>query len=341
MRLLALILIALTAGMLAACDPPRRPPVAFDPDREVPISIALSALIADPERYDGQYVSTQGVIATGFYDWHLYLSHEDYDGFVNLNGAALDVYAAFEGPAPALERMEGEAVLLTGVFYDGVSGHLGMERGLIVVEAVQELHSRQQLNPYYERPIIRFPLPWLLFIGFLAVAVALAVLSRPVPERRRAWAFTTGLACLLSIFSIVEANEASFILQYGWRLTLLDLAVIGLTVVLAVAGAWLMWAFWRQRRVTLMLAMMAIQLLGPLVREFRRLETWPSQLVYPFRPEAALGRWERRDWPSASPPPVSTRSEMGEPELPSRTQETAATGQPASSTLEPSPPAPQ
>lgn len=319
MRFLALIVVAVLSGLLAGCE--ERPRPVYSPEHPVPITVPLSAVIADPERYDGELIRTDGVLATGAYDWQLYVTRQDYEGFMSLNGVALDVYGQGSDLDPAFERLEGSAVSIVGVFSDGVSGHMSLDRGLLVVKSVREIPSRRQLTMLHELTVPWEGVPWLwimaVLIGSTAAAWSLrGRLWRGVLERRA----TLALAVAMSLFTVTEVKLAIDVLPSGLPDPPEAMPIYAFILAAGVIGLVLMWRSWRRSSAALMVAMMALQLAGPIVRELLRTDTWPSQLVFPFAPDVARGDWERPDWPPDPMPEAMPRSEMGEPELPPRTQ---------------------
>ena len=65
-----------------------------------------------------------------------------------------------------------------------------------------------------------------------------------------------------------------------------------------------------------MLLMVGLQLAVPIARELYRIDTWASQLRYPFYVQTTDVEWRRARWPVESVPEFVDREEVGETPLP-------------------------
>lgn len=106
------------------------------------------------------------------------------------------------------------------------------------------------------------------------------------------------------------------------------------TAVGGVLGLIGMWLSWRADRRGLVLWFVALQLLFPVVREVRRIDTWEGQLRYPFVAGYVTRYWESPTWPPDLDGWVRDYEDLNLPPPAYREE-------PAPSTLEPSPGAPQ
>lgn len=316
MRGLIILLLSLSAVLTGCAEEAdrRRDPVGGP----YPTRVSLSAIIANPERFDGQYIATEGVVATAYYDWHIYFDREDYDAYRTLNGAALNLFERGEPyDEETLRRLEGRSVHIDGVFYDGVSGHMGDQRGLIVVRSITEAPVRRQLDWMYEFSPGFWPIPWLYLMAALSgLALAVAVVSRLRPDvDRRQTALSRALVFAVSVFTAAEVWAAAHLLVesfYPARWVI----YAGFAVAGGVVGLVLMWLFYRWKRTSLMLLMVGLQLAAPIARELYRIDTWASQLRYPFYVQTTDVEWRRAQWPAEDPPERTAREEMGETPLP-------------------------
>lgn len=316
MRGLIILLLSLSAVLTGCADESdrRRDPV----EGPYPTVVSLSAVVANPERFDGQYIATEGVVATSYYDWHIFFDREDYDAYRTLNGASLSLFDTVEPhDERTLRRLEGRSVYLDGVFYDGVSGHMGMQRGLIVVRSITEAPVRRELDGMYEFSPVPWPLPWLYIIAALtglALAVAIARRLRSGGGRTQT-VLSRALAFAISAFTVVEVWAAAHLLLESFYLERWVIYA-GLALASGVVGLVLMWVFYRRRLAVLMLLMVGLQLAAPIAREVYRIDTWESQLRYPFYAQTSHLDWRRAQWPAARAPELTPREELGEAPLP-------------------------
>lgn len=339
MRFLALILVALTTGMIAACQPPplQYPEHSPGPHAE---SVPLVMLMTRPEIYDGRYVVTEGVVSTQYHEWAIFVSQEDFDQYHVLNGVSLAMEA--DPNDRALKALNGRHARVAGVFSEGISGHLGGSLGLLAVESIHSSPTRQQLT--YWRLIEIGPLygtPWLILLGLLVAFTAAMILitrlepgrsARPGPIRAGLW----GLLVCASLLIGWEVYLASRLLpEVLFPEAPREFLVVTLgTALFGAVGLAGMWLAWRAERQGWVLAFVALQLLFPVAREVRRTDTWEGQLRYPFHPEHVTRSWESPTWPLDPMPQAFPYEEMPLPQP-------AYRGDTASSALEPSAPAPQ
>ncbi|WP_296819338.1 hypothetical protein [Brevundimonas sp.] len=307
------VLLLLLCWLCTGCAqerPWREPPGPPDPER-----VSLAAIQANPAAFHGQFVETQGVIATEYHDRQLFMSREDYDGYMDLNGPSLAIDAPPDDPE--LRPFEGEAVEVTGIFFDGASGHLGGQRGLIVVKSIRELPSRSQLDFFRQRYIPPFLAPWLVLIGVAALAVGLLATRllavrnvHPSGGFRRALFF---VGVMITGIALVECWAVSGLLDLGFRppmpLLVSALGTFGLGMA-GVLGLW--WTLWRGRYV-FCLSFMALALATPIAREVSRFDTWRYQVVYPFSPQGWDVTWEADTWPPDPMPEPLDLEEAGYP----------------------------
>jgi hypothetical protein len=104
------LLCALLAATLASCTLSQESP------EPIVCYCSMVSLLADPERYDGKRVPTEGVATIGFEASAIYLSKEDARHHVLSNGIGI---ALPEDPTPRndFRHLEGKYVLGEGRFH--------------------------------------------------------------------------------------------------------------------------------------------------------------------------------------------------------------------------------
>ena len=94
--------------------------------------VSLINLIATPEKYDGKSVRVVGVGNINFESNGLYLSEEDYKKCVTKNAVWLDIDEKKLSAAYAdLKQLNGNHILIEGVFNCGKTGHFGRYSGAV------------------------------------------------------------------------------------------------------------------------------------------------------------------------------------------------------------------
>jgi hypothetical protein len=96
---------------------------------------SLTQLVVRPEWYDGEPISTNGVLGHDFEEHALYSSREDYDR-LNASGA---VWLSYSVPCDQCPALVGKWVSVRGTFRASGSGHMGLFGGEIVDAKVGEL----------------------------------------------------------------------------------------------------------------------------------------------------------------------------------------------------------
>ena len=107
-----------------------------------PERVSLVRLIAEPERYDGKRVATQGFFVFAYEHEALYISREDAFFGLHYNGLVLDgsVHSseAKEGPRATVKKCHLQYLTLEGTFHKLGRGHLnayyaGALKDLVIV----------------------------------------------------------------------------------------------------------------------------------------------------------------------------------------------------------------
>lgn len=261
----------------------------------------LSAILADPGRYHGKTIRTSGYLILEYEGDTLWFSKTDSDQFISENRLWID------GPeweeAKARRRLNGQYVTIEGVFRADSKGHLGASNGTIVAKEIDAQRSRRKLSLLYDGPVYLVTAPWPPIIaGLLLLAGIFAVGRRRRPTATGgitspgAW---IALAGVMTVFSAVRVRgsgeQAYWALQAGmyeiWTWFSFAEAVVGL---FAAIGMW--WALKSGRR-TVLLIFVLLQLAVPAARELARVDTWRSQMTYPFVPAPLDRHWEHPGWP--------------------------------------------
>lgn len=312
------VTMILAAVALAACVAERPDPPRWDDDARAEF-VPLVMLMTRPEVYDGRSIITQGVISTGYHDRALFVSREDYDAYRVLNGVSVAMDAAPDDPD--LRALEGRSVTVVGVFSEGISGHLGGSRGLIVARAISSDPTHQQLT--FWRLIGVAPaqgMPWLMILALVSAATvamaALQAVSSPFSAQpalsRIAWWGLLGGATLVVGWEVYLAFQ--FIPQIADLQIPLEFSVLTFGTAasggIGLIGTWLAW---RAGHRGLAVAFVALGLLFPVVRELRRTETWEAQLRYPFEPGHVTRTWASPTWPPDPMPHAGSHEDMNEP----------------------------
>ena len=96
-----------------------------------PRDVSLVELIANPMKYDGQYVRVCGFYSYEFEGCALYLHREDYEHALYKNGIWVGTGDIRNVPAAQYQYCDMKYVLIQGVFDAHDHGHLGMWSGQI------------------------------------------------------------------------------------------------------------------------------------------------------------------------------------------------------------------
>ena len=296
--LILLSLIALAASPAGAqSENPR--------DDRVP----LVALLANPALYDGRYVETFGYLNLELEGDALYVGKDDFDAYATQNAIW------FDGPkrdVRARRVLDRHYVEASGVFH---AVRRGSWYGVLTADEVQIAPSRRQLSYLYELNLSPIPLPWPPILGLLLLATALiygghlihrittresrprqrdrahAILGQPAP-----WLF---LVLIMSLFSMLRVIGAAQIVRGAPYLDRSDIwFVFSVAECLAgVCGLVAMWTAHMTRRRALCALAIVLQLVVPGARELMRMDTWQSQMTYPFRTHAKSEGWSRHPAP--------------------------------------------
>lgn len=100
---------------------------------EQPKATSLVALIAHPAAFDGRVVSTIGIMSIDSEGATLFLSRDDFDAYIAINGVSLSLTRTQR----QRRELHGHYVALRGTFRAGMSGHFGNQSGRI--ESIQDL----------------------------------------------------------------------------------------------------------------------------------------------------------------------------------------------------------
>ena len=271
--------------------------------------VPLVALLANPALYDGRHVETFGYLNLELEGDALYVSKNDFEAFATQNAIW------FDGP-----KQDVRARRLLGRHYVEASGVFRAVRrgswfGMLTVDDVQVAPSRRQLSYLYDLNLSPIPLPWPPVLGLLLLATALvygghlirqiakrespprprepahAILGQPVP-----WLL---LVLVISLLTTLRVMGAAQVVQGTPGLDRSDIWFI-FSVAECLAGACglaAMWAAHMTRRRTLCALAIVLQLVVPGARELMRMDTWESQVTYPFRAHAQSESWSRRPAP--------------------------------------------
>ncbi|MBX3476220.1 MAG: hypothetical protein KF910_01295 [Brevundimonas sp.] len=289
------LLIILSLMQISAAIPPWSE--SFASSNRTP----LSAIVADPSRFHGKHITTSGYLVLEFEGDSLWVGKTDAEQFFPENGVSI------EGPerrdSAARRRLDGRYVVVSGVFRADRNGHLASWPGAIVAQRIDAHGGRLQNSFLYRGPKYLVSLPWPLIIGGLGLTVAGFFLAARQGRWGRSWSWRRGpwiaLAVVMTAFSALRLQGAVEQTYWaGWAFSN-DIwfwfgvaeTVVGL---IAVIG---MWAAWKLGRKTVVLAFVLLQLMVPAVHELMRIDSWRSQMTYPFEPSPSSRHWEHPNWP--------------------------------------------
>jgi hypothetical protein len=300
MKAWLIALLALTQMGAATLPAPSQP----SPDDRVP----LVAIIANPSLYDGRHVETSGYLNLELEGDALYVGKDDFDAFQTQNGVWFSVPGMDRNARRSLAR---HYVHASGTFHADPKGAYSAYRGTLSVEGVEIAPSRRQLSYLYDLNLSPIPLPWPPILGLVLLATALVYAShliRPIAKRedtsrRREpahailgqpipWMF---LVLVVSPLTALRVMGATQVVLGAPHLDRSDIwFVFSIAECLAgVCGLTIMWAAHVTRRRTLCALAVVLQLVVPGARELTRMETWQTQMTYPFRPHAKFESWSR------------------------------------------------
>lgn len=298
-RIILILLIAMT--QIGAAPAPVVAP------REQPVAVPLVALLANPDRFDGELVTVEGFLNLEYEGDALYLSQSDFDAMLFRNAVWVDG-PKFEEPR-ARRILSGRHVALTGRFDADMHGHFGMFAGGLAASEIRVLLSRDQIRATMIPVYGELPWPLLILIllpSSLLLSIALAVRGR----RTSANPGPILTACVLlvagavGVFSICRLWELPVLIPnlirvgYGWAVpALLAEFVVGSLALIASV------LFAVRRKMFLCVVFSAIQLIIPSIIEARAFHL----LDAPFSIHSAKDenyRW-RRTGPSPPADAVS------------------------------------
>jgi hypothetical protein len=267
--------------------------------------VPLVALLANPALYDGRHVETFGYLNLVLEGDALYASKNDFEAYATQNGIW------FDGPKQdvrARRVLDRHYVEASGVFH---AVRRGSWYGVLTADEVQIAPSRRQLSYLYELNLSPIPLPWPPILGLLLLATTLiygghlihrimarestpqqrgfahAILGQPAP-----WLFLVLITTLLIVLRVIGTAEVVRGAPYLDRSDIWF--VFGVAECLAgVCGLAAMWAAHVTRRRTLCALAIVLQLIVPGTRELMRMDTWESQMTYPFRTHSVSESWSR------------------------------------------------
>lgn len=285
-RLFFLLLLAFT--QIAAASPVAPSQTPFAP-------VPLVAVLANPERFDGQIVSVEGYLNLEFEGDALYLSRSDFENGLSGNAVWVDG-PKFEEPE-AREALTGRFVSLTGRYVAGRRGHMGRFSGSFEdVSTIETFHSRQQSLHWMFR--LRANLPWPLMIGVLSAATLTMIAGLTLLGRsRRRPAIVTWSAVIVvgatAAFSILRLWEAPMVIhrliridaaELAWPLAL-ELAVGIIALIATAIFAW-------RRALFACVLLAAVQLIVPAAIEIRAFQIFDVPLsIRSAQPHDVF--WER------------------------------------------------
>ncbi|KQY29635.1 hypothetical protein ASD38_09880 [Caulobacter sp. Root487D2Y] len=300
MKAWLIALLALTQMGAATLPAPSEP----SPDDRVP----LVAIIANPSLYDGRHVETSGYLNLELEGDALYVGKDDFDAFQTQNGVWFSVPRMDRSARRSLAR---HYVHASGTFHADPKGAYGAYRGTLSVEGVEIAATRRQLSFLYEQSLSPIPLPWPPVIGLLVGLTAFVygghIIRRALTRRdgegprlsahafrgqSRAWLL---LVCLVSLFMALRLIGSAQIVSMPRVFGLFDIwfAFSVVECVVGACGLAAMWAAHATRRRTLCVIAIVLQLIAPGARELMRMDTWQSQMTYPFVPHAKVYTWLR------------------------------------------------
>ena len=289
-RILLILLLAVTQIGAAT-------PVPVEGTRERPAPVPLVALLANPDRFDGKFVTVEGFLNLEYEGDAIYQSRSDFDEMLTGNAIWVDG-PKYEEPR-ARDAVSGHYVSLTGRFDAQMHGHLGMYAGGLSATRIHVMLSRDQLQATFAPPQRVGPWPLLILIllpSSLLLAITLAIRRKRTVAEPGAilGAASLLIASAVAIFSILRLWELPMMIPamlragYGWAVPA-ALAELTVGVAAVVASAF----FAARRNMFLCVVFAAVQLIVPAINEARTFWTLgvpPS--IYPARDRN--DHWERK-----------------------------------------------
>ena len=123
-----------------------------------PIDVSLIEVIANPQRFNGQYMRVEGYIHCKFEDYVLYLSKDDGDFLIGKNGVWIEFSpSVVMQPSTGRQRKKRSVtdfdcryVLVEGIFDMQEHGHLGANSGTLknvtrILELERSFDGKRQL----------------------------------------------------------------------------------------------------------------------------------------------------------------------------------------------------
>lgn len=275
MRIWLLILVAVLQLAAAPVATPQSEPVHH---------ISMAALLANPERFDGQLVEVTGFLNLEFEGDSLYLGKADHEAFILKNAVWID------GPSLDEDRRIRDALShhyasVAGRFDAGSHGHLGQYIGTVEASSIYRTATRRDLllmtryDPYTVHLPVDVDIPWPAILTGLYLAILGAGMAVLRNMRRSGlgsmtapWAlpFAIGFG-LFSLIRIIGAASALWLdarYRVAGDFTLLHASELAIGLV----GLAAMMAFWRRRSWLPVLAACMVQLAVPTIIEAVRFD---------------------------------------------------------------------
>ena len=288
-RILLILLLAVTQISATAA------PAAAS--REEAVRVPLVALLANPERFDGKFVTVEGFLNLEYEGDAIYQSRSDFDEM--LTGNALWIDGPKHEEPRARHAVSGHYVSLTGMFDAEMHGHFDMYAGGLAATRIQVLLSRRQIQATMAPPQRMGPWPLLILIllsSSLPLGITLAVRRRRTAAKPGGILMVTSLlvASAIGIFSVLRLWELPMIISgmlrvgYGWAvpaaLAELIVGVVALAASVFFAG---------RRNMFLCVMFAAIQLIVPAINEARTFSILDAPLsIYSATDQRDV--WERK-----------------------------------------------
>lgn len=104
----------------------------FNYKEENILDVSIINLIANPKKFDEKYIRLIGVLEWEFEGHGIYLTKDDYNYGITKNAVWLDMYdEVYKDKIDELKQMNGEYVIVEGVFNSNENGHFDMYSGTI------------------------------------------------------------------------------------------------------------------------------------------------------------------------------------------------------------------
>lgn len=272
------------------------------PSPPAPLRVPMAAVLANPERYDGQVVEVSGFLNLEFEGDALYQGRADFDAMLTGNALWVDG-PKFQEPA-ARRALRRHFVSVTGRFNAGRHGHGGLFAGqLDDVSMAQVQLSRRQV----EASMFHFykPLPWPLAIivllpADLLLAAMLAIRHRRSPGRPgAAWTVAAfALAATTAAFTLLRLSDLPWtfdgMMEAGFPAARIWPQILECGVGVVALLASLIFALRRNLQLCLLFA--AAQLIIPAVIEAR------GFLIFEAPPSIYSAEEHSYEWRRPDPP---------------------------------------